>query len=174
MAVADRSLPVWRPKSTGDLTFYRKQTLEVLARYLHTAMQLGRTPCILGKTVFRGRVTFRRMFTMEDMLIFVLDVEKCLKRLDRVSQSVVAHMALQDYTPAQTAWILHESERTVHRIYNEAMDRLSRHFLEIGFVVSPDEKLSRGAREIESNETRKQTSYTEEIEKKVGSVLISN
>ncbi|HEX4065141.1 MAG TPA: hypothetical protein VHZ09_03885 [Acidobacteriaceae bacterium] len=174
MAVADRSLPVWRPKPAGGLIFYRKQTLEVLFRYLHTTMELGRTPCILGKTVFRGRVSHRRMTTLEDLLIFVLDVEKSLRRLDRISQSVVAHIALQDYTPAQTAYLLHESERTVHRVYGAAMDRLTLLLMENGQIVAPDEGLSRGVREIQSNNATKQTSYTDETAKKVGSVIVPN
>jgi hypothetical protein len=86
-------------------------------------------------------------------------VEKILRRLDSISQSVVAHIALQDYTTAQTACLLHESERTVHRIYCAAMDRLTGFFLENGLIVSPDKNLSRGSREIKSNKTRKQMSY---------------
>lgn len=173
-AVADPALPVWRAKPLGGLAFYRKRTLQILTQYLHTSMELGRSPCILGRTVFRGRVSYTHATTLEDLLIFVLDVEKCLKRLAPVSQSVVAHIALEDCTPGQTALLLHESLRTVHRIYGESMDRLTRLFLESGLLVPSEEDVSRGEQEIQSNEATKQMSYSEENAKKVGTVRISN
>ena len=134
-AVADGSQPAWRPRPLEGLAFYRGQTLQLLRQYLRTSMELGRAPCVLGKTVFRGRVSYRRATSLEDLLIFVLDVEKCLRRLDRVSQSVIAHIALEDCSPAQTALLLREGERTVRRMYGAAMDRLTRLFLETGMMA---------------------------------------
>ncbi|HEX4037899.1 MAG TPA: hypothetical protein VHX37_07555 [Acidobacteriaceae bacterium] len=175
VAVADSALPhaalpVWRARPNSGLAFYRKHTLALLTRYLHTSMELGRAPCILGRTVLRGRVTNCRLRTLEDLLIFVFDVEKCLKMLDRASQAVIAHIALEDYTPAETADILRESERTIHRIYGAAMDRLTRLFLETGLLALPEPGLSRGIEEIERNEPTKQTTYLAVTRKKVGSV----
>jgi hypothetical protein len=159
-AVADSSLPVWRARPIGGLVFYRRHTLTLLRRYLGASMELGRTPCILGVTVFRARVSSRRLRTFEDLVIFVIDVENCLRQLDRVSQSVVAHMALEDCTPAQTATLLHESERTIHRIYGTAMDRLTRLFLENQLLEPPPEKLSRECAKLQSNDSTKQVTYT--------------
>lgn len=158
-AVADAALPVWRVRPTEGLSFYRKHTLEILSRYLYTSMELGRSPCILGRTVFRGRVSHCRLRTLEDLMIFVFDVEKSLSKLDGVSQSVLARMVLEDYTPAETAAILEESERTIHRIYVAAMDRLTQLFLETGLLEVPEENLSSGPEEIESNDATKQSTY---------------
>jgi len=174
-AVADAGFPasgfpVGRPRPLGGLAFYRRFTLTLLTRYLHTSMELGRAPCILGLAVMRGKVSSRRRGTLEDMLIFVLDIEKGLSTLDRVSQTVIAHVALEDYTPAQTADIMRESERTIHRIYAAAMDRLTRIFLGNGLLDPSESDVSRGRREIQSNDSTKQTSYISLSRKKVGSV----
>jgi hypothetical protein len=48
-------------------------------------MEMGRTPSLLGNTIFRGRASSYRMRTFEDCIIFIFDVEKCLKRLDAES-----------------------------------------------------------------------------------------
>jgi hypothetical protein len=158
-ATTEQSLPVWRRRPVDGLAFYRKHTLDLLQRYLETSMVLGRSPCILGRTVMRGRASSVRMRTFEDLLIFVFDVEKCLKQLDQASQTVVARMALEDFSPGETAHILHESERTIHRIYAAAMDRLTRLFLENELLTTPGENLSRETEETESNNTRKQVTY---------------
>ncbi len=63
-------------------------------------MLVGRAPCFLGNHVFRGRVSSHRLPSFEDAVIFLFDVEKCLKQLDRFSQVVVTHIALEDYTPS--------------------------------------------------------------------------
>jgi hypothetical protein len=96
-AVATTGLPLARKKPIAGLAFYRKHTVGLLQRYLRVSMELGRTPCVLGNMVFRGRVSSYRLSSFEDLVIFIFDVEKCLKKLDRMSQSVIAHVALEDY-----------------------------------------------------------------------------
>lgn len=129
-AVADASLPVARPRPLEGFAFYRKHVVGLLRRYLQISMEVGRTPCVLGTMVFRGRVSSYRMQTFEDRVIFIFDVEKCLKQLDRISQEVIAHMILEDYTSFETAALTGESVRSVARIYGAALDRLTRLFLE--------------------------------------------
>lgn len=158
-ATDERSLPVGRRRPVDGLAFYRKHTLGLLQRYLETSMAVGRSPCILGRTVMRGRASSVRMRTFEDLLIFVFDVEKCLKQLDQASQTVLARMALENFSPSETAHILHESERTIHRIYAAAMDRLTHLFLQNELLTAPGDTLSRGADETESNNTRKHATY---------------
>jgi hypothetical protein len=69
-----------------ELAFYRKHTQSLLRRYMHMSMQMGRAPSVLGDCMFRGRVSSYRMRSFEDAVIFVFDIEKCLKRLDQVQQ----------------------------------------------------------------------------------------
>ncbi len=150
-AVTDMSLPVARPKPLEGFAFYRKHAVGLLRRYLRISMEVGRTPCVLGNMVFRGRVSSYRMQTFEDRVIFIFDVEKCLKQLDRTSQEVVSHIILEDYTPLETAALIGESVRSVARIYGEALDRLTRLFLEYRLLAPPTEKLSREEIENQSH-----------------------
>ncbi|HTV15521.1 MAG TPA: hypothetical protein VME68_12450 [Acidobacteriaceae bacterium] len=133
-AVAESALPAARGRTIQGYAFYRRHTVALLRRYLRISMEVGRAPCILGNVVFRGRVSSYRMTTFEDLMIFIFDVEKCLKQLDHASQTVIAHMALEDYTILETAMITRDSERSVSRIYNQALDRLTRQFLDSGLL----------------------------------------
>jgi hypothetical protein len=139
-AVAE-PMPLARPKPIAGYAFYRKHTLGLLHRYLRISMEIGRAPSALGRIVLRGRVSSYRLRTFEDGMIFVLDVQKALN-----------HVALEDYTIPETAALMGESERSVGRIYGEAMDRLTACFLQFGLLEPNVEKLSRGEAKIESNE----------------------
>lgn len=143
-AVAETGLPVWRPKPIDGFAFYRRHTVALLRRYLQVSIEIGRAPCVLGNNVFRGRVSHYRLRTFEESLIFVLDVERCLKQLDRVSRAIVAHVALEDYSPPQAALLTGESVRSAGRIYREGLDRLTRLFLSFGLLEPNVENLSRG------------------------------
>ncbi len=114
----------------GTLAFYRKRTEALLRQYLQASMQMGRTPSILGNCMFRGKVSSYRMHSFEDMVIFVFDIEKCLKRLDGFSQNVVAKIALQEYSHGETAELTGQSVRSIGRKYSEAIDALTAILLE--------------------------------------------
>lgn len=109
----------------GGTAFYRKRTERLLRRYMQASMEMGRTPSLIGNAIFRGRVSSYRMRTFEDCIIFVFDVEKCLKRLDAESQELIARIALQEYTYDEAAKLTHQSERTVGRKYASALDCLT-------------------------------------------------
>jgi hypothetical protein len=115
-------------------------------------MELGRTPSGLGRIVLRGQVSSYRLRTFEDGLIFILDVEKCIRQLDRVSRKLVTHVALEDYSLMQAVDLTGQSGRSVARIYGDAMDRLTGLFLRFGLLRPNVEKLSRGEPKIESND----------------------
>jgi hypothetical protein len=151
-AVAEQ-FPLARPKPIAGYAFYRKHTLALLNRYLRISMEIGRAPSALGRIVLRGRVSSYRLRTFEDGIIFVLDVEKALKQLDRLSRAVVNRVALEDYSIPEAAALTGESERSINRIYGEAMDRLTAVFLQFGLLMPNVENLSRGEAKIQSNET---------------------
>jgi hypothetical protein len=114
----------------AEVAFYRKYTEGMLRRYMRLAMETGRVPSLLGQEMFRGRVTSYRVRSFEDVVIFVYDVEKCLERLDGMSQQLVVKIALQEYTQGETAALLRMSLRTVVRKYGWALDQLTEIFLE--------------------------------------------
>lgn len=152
-AVAEPALPVWRSRPVGGgVAFYRRHTEAILHRYLRTALDLGRSPSVVANIVFRGRASNCRIRSFEDALIFVLDVEKCLRRLNHLEQSLVARIALEDYSVLEAAAITGESLRSVGRIYGTALDRLTQMFLEYGLLDSDLENLSRGQAKNLSND----------------------
>lgn len=144
LAVAETAMPQARARPIDGIAFYRKHSAGLLRRYLSISMELGRTPCLLGNLVLRGRVSSYRMKSFEDLVIFIFDIEKCLKQLDRPTQMVILHMALEDYTAEETAKITGDSLRSVTRMYGEGLDRLTQLFLNYGLLDSDLEKLSRG------------------------------
>ncbi len=150
-AVAEADCPVWRPKPVDGLQFYRKHTLSLLRRYLLISMQLGQAPSPFGKMVFRGRVSSYRLRTFEDGLLFLLDVEKAIKRLDRLGRTVVDHIVLEGYSFDEAAALTGESRRSIARIYADAMDRLTALLLEFGLIDPNVENLSIDEAEIGSN-----------------------
>jgi predicted DNA-binding protein (UPF0251 family) len=66
--------------------------------------------------------------------VFVLDVENVLKRLDRFQQRLIAMSVLEEYSQAEVARLLPCSLRRVERELPEALDSVSRMFLEGGLI----------------------------------------
>lgn len=85
-------------------------------------------------------------------MIFVLDMEKAMKQLDRLSLAVVRRIVLEDYSIPEAAALTGETERSVNRIYGEAMNRLTAVLLHFGLLMPNVENLSRGEAKIQSNE----------------------
>ncbi len=119
------------------VAFYRKHTEALLRRYMHLSMQMGRTPSLLGNFMFRGHVSTYRVRSFEDAVIFVFDIEKCLKRLDPFAQQLIARIALQEYTQGETAELMGLSIRTILRRYGDALDAVTAVFLEVGLLSVP-------------------------------------
>lgn len=128
-----------------DLWVYRDRTLALLHRYFRMSIEVGRLPSILGREFFRAKVSHYRAQTFEDAVVFVLDVERCLERLDEVSRRLIAYIVFQEYTQEETARLLHCTRRSVLRRYPEALDRLTQIFQESG-VLEKLEPARRGRR----------------------------
>lgn len=123
-----------RPKNMTrvlpELAFYRKYTEGLLRRYVKLSMESGRAPSLLGREMFRGKVTQYRVRCFDDVVIFVHDVESCLKLLDGEQYRLILRIALQEYTQTETALMLNLPVRTLVRRYEHALDRLTKVFLE--------------------------------------------
>ena len=120
-----------------SLAFYRKHAESMLRRYLYASMQVGRAPSILADPVGRGWASSRPIRTFEDAVIFVLDVERCLDRLDALDRQMLSRVILQEYTQAETAQLLGMSVRTISYKFPRALDRLTERLLETGLLVLP-------------------------------------
>ena len=125
-------------KPPANLAFYRKHTEALLRQYMQKSLEIGRTPSILGNCVFRGKVSSRQLHNFEDTVIFVFDIEKCLKSLDKFSQELVARIALQEYSQGETAALTGQPLRSIARKYAEAIDALTAIFLEYE-LLNPDQ-----------------------------------
>lgn len=112
-----------------ELAFYRKYTEGMLRRYMRLSMETGRVPSLIGQPMFRGRVTSYKVRSFEDVVIFVFDIEKCLRQLDARSQELIARITLQEYTQGETAGLTGMSLRSVVRHYADALDKLTVIFL---------------------------------------------
>lgn len=77
------------------------------------------------------------MKTFEDALIFVLDVERCLERLELLDRQVLSRVVLQAYTYEETAALLGMSLRTVANRLGRALDRLTEQLLASGLLILP-------------------------------------
>lgn len=119
-----------RVRVRPELAFYRKYTEAMLRRYTQMSLERGRVPSLLGREMFRGKVTSYRIRTFEDAVIFRLDVERCLARLGGEELEVVKRIALQEYTQGEAAMLVGMSLRGCVQRYGQAIDRLTEMFLE--------------------------------------------
>ncbi len=108
-----------------ELGFYRKYTEGLLRRYLQLTMEAGRVSSMMGRDVMGGRASSYRIHGFDDAVIFRLDVEKCLRQLERLELEVVRRIAIQEYTQAEAAEFMGLSLRTVGTRYARALDKLT-------------------------------------------------
>ena len=59
-----------------QMAFYRKYTEAMLRRYVAMSMEAGRTPSLLGRELFRGKVTSYNVRSFEDVVMGDLRVLK--------------------------------------------------------------------------------------------------
>jgi DNA-directed RNA polymerase specialized sigma24 family protein len=120
-----------------SFAFYRKHTEKMLRRYLYASMLVGRAPAILGEPIGRGWVSSRKVKTFEDAVIFVLDIERCIKKLTPVHQAILSRIVLQEYTYAEAADLLGVSERAISYKYKQALDSLTELLLRSDLLILP-------------------------------------
>jgi Sigma-70, region 4 len=117
-------------RTAPEVAFYRKYTEALLRRYVRLSMEQGRAPSLLGREMFRGKVTNYSVQGFDDVVIFVHDVESCVAILSEEQQHLIRRIALQEFTLEETASLLQLPLRTVHRRYGNALDDLTEIFLE--------------------------------------------
>ena|ERR1700758_1339527 len=113
----------------GEIAFYRKRTERLLRRYLRATLAVGRVPSVAQDITLRGRATSYRLKNFEDVVIFSIDVEKCLLSLAPEALHLVVKIAIQEYLLMEVAQQLGQDARTVTRSYGAALDQLTVQFL---------------------------------------------
>jgi hypothetical protein len=117
-------------RTAPEVAFYRKYTEALLRRCMRFSMEAGRAPSLLGREMFRGNVTNYSVQGFDDVVIFVHDVETCVKLLDEGQQHLIRRIALQEFTLEETANLLDIPVLKVLRRYWRALDALTEIFLE--------------------------------------------
>jgi hypothetical protein len=118
-----------RGQRDPELWLYRKKTIDLLRRYMRWSLEAGRVPSLLGREVFRGKVSAYCSTTFEARVIFLHDVEGCLERLGSFDRQIVARIVLQEYDQEAAARILQCDRKTLGRRLPEVIDELSEAFL---------------------------------------------
>ena len=118
----------------GELAFYRKRTEGLLRRYLQASLAVGRVPSVAGDLTLRGRASNFRLRNFEDVVIFAIDVESCLKVLEPEALQIVVKIALQEYMLMEVAEELGQDTWRISRIYGKALDSLTADFLRKGLL----------------------------------------
>lgn len=126
-----------------ELAFYRKYTETMLRRYTQMSMESGRVPSMLGRSVLGGRASSYKIHGFDDAVIFRLDLEKCLRKLEKEELEVVRRVAMQEYTQAEAAALMGICLRTCVQRYGRAMDKLTGILLEAR-LLEPMRALSSG------------------------------
>jgi predicted DNA-binding protein (UPF0251 family) len=108
-----------------EMAFYRKYTEAMLRKYLRLSTQAGRVPSLLGRELFRGNVSQYQAHNFEDVVVFCMDLEKCLSRLTTAERDLIRRITLQEYTYLEASAVMGVSLRYVSREYLKALDRVT-------------------------------------------------
>jgi hypothetical protein len=119
------------------LIFVRAHTHGLLRRYLYTSFQ----PCRIGSTLHNvrecGWVSSRVIDGLEEALIFVRDMERCLDSLNSLDRDIITRVALQEHTHEKAAALLGMSPNTLAKRFPAAMDRLTQKLIEAELLLVP-------------------------------------
>lgn len=138
-----------------NVWLYRERTAALLRRYLRISIEVGRLPSLLGRELFRSKVTSYRMSSFEDGVIFVHDVERALEQLAPFARQIIAAIIFHEYTQDEAADVLRCARRTICREFPIVLDRISEMFLEGGLLNRlPDstESVEKSCQEGEDDE----------------------
>jgi hypothetical protein len=112
-----------------DLWLYRKKTTALLRRYMRWSLEAGRVPSLLGRELFRAKISAFTATTFEARVIFLHDIERCLGRLQSFDRQLIARVVLQEYDHEAAARLLQCTRKTLERRLPELIDELSESLL---------------------------------------------
>jgi DNA-directed RNA polymerase specialized sigma24 family protein len=108
-----------------DLWLYRRKTTALLRRYMRWSLEAGRVPSLLGRELFRARISSYTATTFEARVIFLHDVERCLDGLQDFDRQIIGRVVLQEYNHEAAAQILQCARKTLERRLPGLIDELS-------------------------------------------------
>ncbi len=123
-------------------TYERALTMGLLHRFFRTALLVGRMPSLLGREIFRSRATATPARAFEDAVVFVCDVERCLRDLEPLEQRLIAFCILEDHSEWEAARRFHRSQSDISRRLGRTLDLLHETFCRVGLLKRPIEPAS--------------------------------
>lgn len=116
------------------ISFERACTVGLLHRFFRTSLLVGRMPSVIGREVFRSRTSHLPARAFEDSVLFVCDVERCLRQLEPLQRKLIALCVLEDRSEWEAARRLHCSQSDVSRRLGRALDLLHETFCRVGLL----------------------------------------
>ena len=116
-------------------SFERTRAMSVLLRFFRSALLLGRMPSLLGREIFRSRMSTQPSRAFEDAVVFVCDVERCLRQLETFDQKLLAFCVLEDHSEWDAARRFHCSQSEVSRRLGRSLDSLHESFCAMGILT---------------------------------------
>ena len=144
-----------RTYTEAELWLYRDRTKGLLRRYLRMSVEVGRLPSLLGRELFRARVSSYRATSFEEAVIFVRDLERCLEKLNELDRKILTRIIFQEYTFDEAAGVLGCWRRTVGRRFADALDRLSGFLLDAGLLLRFPDTASDAKKTCQEGKTSK-------------------
>jgi len=129
---------VREPAAPVDVFYMRAQTHGMLRRYLYASMQPCRLACTLDSPIGRGWVSSRPIRSFEDAILFVFDMEKCIKSLPSLDRDILKRVVIQEYTQSEAAQLLGMAARTLSYKFPAALDRLTAKLIEAEILILPE------------------------------------
>jgi hypothetical protein len=114
----------------------RPHTRALLRRYYYASLMMSRISCSMRDPTGRGWVSSRPVRSFEDAMIFVIDMERCIKALSLIDQQMLTRVVKQDYTYEETAHLLGCSTRALNYKFPAAIDRLTQRLLAAGILIT--------------------------------------
>ena len=137
-------LPLFKPERDAEfppeldprpeMICFRGQTLSLVRHFFELSCQVGRLPSLMGRELFRARVSHHAIPSFEEQVVFVRDLELCVARLKNEQAEIVALIGLYNLSREEVAAMLHCSRWWVNDQLTRALDSLSEIFLQAGLL----------------------------------------
>ena len=128
---------ILHPEPSPEAYFYRKHCHRLLRRYLYYSVQTCKVGSSISDPIGRGWVSSRPIRTFEDAIVFVHDMERCMKALPSLDRDILTRVVIQEYTQPEAARLLGMSCRTLTYKLPAAMDRLTDLLFKAELLIPP-------------------------------------
>lgn len=115
-------------------SFERLRVILLLQRFFRTSLLLGRMPSVMGGNAFRSNLRGTHPRAFEDAVLFVCDVERCLRSLEPLDQKIIAICVLEDRSEWEAARLFRSHQAHISRRLGEVLDLLHETFCRLGLL----------------------------------------